>query len=64
MRWPDGAANVELNLLDRRDGLRNAVVGRLRGREVDGEQAAAVDVAENQLAAQRFDAAVIRDTRP
>ena len=64
MRWPDGAADVELNLLDRRDGLGNAVVGGLRRREVDGEQPAAIDVAEDQLAAQRFDAAVIRDRRP
>src|SRR5262245_29252018 len=54
------AADVELNLLDRRNGLGDSVVGGLRGRKVDRKQSAAIDVAEKQLAAQRFDAAAIR----
>ena len=46
-------ARVELNLLDRRHGLRNAVVGLLHCRDVGGEQTAACDVAEDELAAKR-----------
>ena len=54
-----GVAHIELDLFDRRHGLRNAVVGLLHRRKVGGEQASALDIAEHELAAKSGDPAVI-----
>ena len=52
-------AHIELNLLHRRDGARNAVVRGLDRGEIRGEQAAAWQITEYEFAAQRFDASVL-----
>ena len=52
-------AYVELDFLDRRDRLWNPVVGLLQRGHIGREQAAALDVAEHELAAQLWDAPVI-----
>src|SRR6266576_6102036 len=54
-------ADVELDLLDRRDRLWNPVVGLLHRGEVGCEETPALDVAEHELAAERGDATVIRE---
>ena len=54
-----GVADVELNLFDRRDRLRNAVVGLFHRGEVGDKHASVEDVAENELAFQRSNAPVI-----
>ena len=51
--------DVELDLFDRRDGLRNAVVGFLQRGEIGREQPAALDVAEYEFAAQSLYAPVV-----
>ena len=54
-------AHVQLDFLDRRHGLRNAVVGLLHLGEIGREQTSVLDVAEDELAAERGDPAVIRE---
>ncbi len=54
-----GVADIELNLFDRRDRLRNAVVGLFHRGEVGDEHASVEDIAENELAFQRVDTPVI-----
>ena len=51
--------HVQLHLFDRRHRLRNPIVGLLHRGEIGGEQPAALDVAEDELAAQRGDPAVV-----
>src|SRR4051812_10812100 len=52
-------ADIELNLFDRRDRLRNAVVGLSYRGEVGNEYASGDEFAEDELASQRRDAPVI-----
>ena len=52
-------AHVKLDLFDRRDGLWNAVVGLLHRGQVGRKQSTALDVAEDELAAERGDASVV-----
>ena len=55
--------HVELNLFDRRHRLGNPIIRLLHRRKIGGEQTAAQDVAEHELAAKRGDAAVVRRNR-
>ena len=56
-----GVPLVELHFLDRRHGAGNPVVGLLQRGKVRRKDAAAMNVAEDILAAQRGDPAVIRE---
>src|SRR5689334_8334943 len=59
---PIGLAYEELNLLDRRHRLRDAVVGLLQRGEIGGKEATALDIAKHELASQRGDAPVVRES--
>src|SRR5262249_13201946 len=53
---------VELNFFDRGDGLRDSIVSLLHLCEVGREYASTLDIAKDEFAAQRGDAAVIRES--
>src|SRR5262249_6945216 len=52
---------IELDFFDRRDGSRDTVVGLLHFGEIGREQTSTLDIAKDELAAERCDPAVIRE---
>jgi hypothetical protein len=55
--------DVELDFLDRRGGLRHAIVCFLQLREIGCKQSTVLDIAEDQLTLQRRDAKAQRGLR-